>query len=148
MYKGQPAYVRRTPALGLLTVPSRDACTPLPAIPCAIPEGSTTGGQYFVQFPVAVHTTLPFFSDARMYRVWPFPLTNTAPSPGTSVTLTVTEAGDTLSRDDLVGEPTVEEEEAGPGDLLEGDDALLDGPHEVRRINVAPRIRNGRVLAR
>lgn len=132
VYRGQPPYVTRTSPEGLLTVPSREAWTPVPAMPDDIPEGTTTAGHTAVHPPVAVQVTLPPFSDARTYSVRPFPSTSTVPTPGTLAAFTVTEALDALDPPDVVVEP------AAAGATVPVDvgvvDALLDDPHAAKRM--------------
>jgi hypothetical protein len=126
-------------------VPSSDACTPLPAIPCDIPEGSTAGGQTVVQPPEAVQVTLPPFSDARTYRVRPFPLTRTLPNPGTVAALTVTEALDALDPPVVAADPVA----AGAAALVAGGvDVLLDEPQAAKRIEAPATAAMGQVKAR
>jgi len=132
-------------------VPSDEACTPLPATPCVIPDGRVGGGQYFVQPPVSVHVTLPPFSVTRTYRVRPSPLTRTLPTPGTLATLTVTEALDALDPAVVVLDPVV-----GVGDPAAGLSALVavdvdgfDEELQAANRNEAPaRARIGTAMAR
>jgi hypothetical protein len=80
----------------------------------------------------AVQLTLPPFSDARTYRVRPFPSTSTVPTPGTIAALTVTEALD--AADAPVG---MEEALAAAGAAVVGDpvdDALLDELQAAKKI--------------
>jgi hypothetical protein len=127
-----------------LTAPSSDDCTPLPAMPCDIPDGNTAGGQILVQPPADVHVTLPPFSDASTYRVRPFPLTRTVPSPGTLAALTVTEAFDAL-------DPPVAFAGAAAGTAVlvtGGADVLLDEPHAARRMDTPVTARMGKATVR
>jgi hypothetical protein len=83
-----------------------------------------------VQPPAAVQVTLPPFSDARTYRVRPFPSTRTVPTPGTLAALTVTEALDPLAS------PVVGETAAVGATLLGGDvdDDFVDDEHAAKRM--------------
>ena len=126
-------------------MPSSDACTPLPAMPCDIPEGGTAGGQTVVQPPAAVQVTLPPFSDARTYKVRPFPFTRTLPSPGTVAALTVTEALGALDPPVVVADPAA----AGVAALGGGGaDVLLDEPHAAKRMEAPATAAMGQVKAR
>ena len=125
-------------------MPSSDAWTPLPAMPCDIPEGSTAGGQIVVQPPEAVQVTFPPFSDARMYKVRPFPLTRTLPNPGTVAALTVTEALDALDPPVVV-----DPEAAGAAALVGGGaDVLLDEPHAAKKMEAPAPAAMGQIKAR
>jgi hypothetical protein len=100
-----------------------------------MPDGSTAGGQMAVQPPAAVQVTLPPFSDASTYRVRPFPLTRTVPTPGTLAALTVTDAFDAL-------DPPVAA--AGAAVVTGGAEVLLDEPHAAKRIEAPAMARIGK----
>ena len=72
------------------TVPSSEDFTPLPAVAALAPLGRLISGQACRQPLLAVQVILPPFSEVSMYRVWPFWLTSTVPSPDTLLALTVT----------------------------------------------------------
>jgi len=65
------------------------ALTPLPAVADIVPAGSSRGGQVLAHDPV--HVIVPPDSDARSYRVNPFPSTSTVPTPGTELVPIVTD---------------------------------------------------------
>src|SRR6516164_4064206 len=62
---------------------------PLPAVAEVVPLGSSVSGQTLVHPLSSVQVILPPFSDVSMYRVWPWPLTRTVPTPATLLALTV-----------------------------------------------------------
>ena len=71
------------------TVPSSEDWTPLPAVALVVPLGRSVSGQACRQPLLAVQVILPPFSVVSMYRVRPWLLTRTVPTPGTFFALTV-----------------------------------------------------------
>jgi hypothetical protein len=109
-----------------------------------MPDGRVAGGQIAVQPPAAVQVTLPPFSDARTYRVRPFPLTRTVPTPGTLAALTVTEAFDAL-------DPPVVVTGAAAGAVVlvtGGVDVLLEELHAAKRMEAPATATTGKARAR
>jgi hypothetical protein len=80
-----------------------------------------------------------------MYKVRPFPLTRTLPSPGTLAALTVTVALDALDPPVVVAVPAA----AGAAALVGGGaDVLLDEPHAAKRMEAPATAAMGQVKAR
>lgn len=97
-----------------------------------------------VQPPAEVQVTLPPFSGARMYRVRPFPLTRTVPSPGTLAARKVTEALDALEPPVVVADPA-----AGLAGLVTGGvDDLVDEAHAAKRMEAPAKAAMGKTRAR
>jgi hypothetical protein len=84
-------------------------------------------GQTLVQPLSSVQVIFPPFSEVSMYRVWPCPLTRTAPNPGTLLALIVTAADG-----DLPAAAPLEELAAVPDE---------DDDPQAATVAAAPRIR-------
>jgi hypothetical protein len=115
------------------TVPRSEDWTPLPAVAALVPLGRLISGQKCRQPLLAVQVILPPFSEVSMYRVWPFWLTRTVPSPATFFALTVTLEAEVPALLALLAPPAAAGLEEPDGDVA------ADEPHAAT-VTAAPKI--------
>src|SRR6202021_2225487 len=93
-------------AAGVFDRPHQRARHPVPALSVVAPLVTRVSGHAWVQPFAWVQVIFPPFSEVSMYKVWPCPLTRTAPTPGTLFALIVAKAADEAPAGALLpGEP-------------------------------------------